>query len=151
MGYAVSTIYGEGQKFASSNDQGSTYLEVSYTNRLQFDPTLNVTQPRGDALDYPTVNNYPIANYKFFMGRFDGFWIHKLYRDGNLVMTVQGVDQDMFIPVQYDAIESVSMLMVPGWSIPCPDCPVRPPIPEPGTALLIGLAAMVAVCVRKLR
>jgi len=61
------------------------------------------------------------------------------------------VDQDMFIPVQYDAIESVSMLMVPGWSIPCPDCPVRPPIPEPGTALLIGLAAMVAVCVRKLR
>lgn len=145
MGYAVSTIYGEGQKFASSTDQGSMYLEVSYTNRIQFDPTLNITEPIGQALDLPGAINYPSANYDFFMGRFDGFWIHKLYRNGQHIMTVQSVDQDMFIPVQYDSVESVSMLMVPGGSIPCPDCPVRPPIPAPGVGALLAVGALFAI------
>jgi hypothetical protein len=77
------------------------------------------------------------------MGSFDGFWIHKVYNNGNLVMTVQTVNQDMFIPVQHDRVESVSM-QLPTESIPY-DGPVRPPVPAPGVSAMLGLAALLAI------
>ena len=58
MGYAVSTIYGEGQIFASSINQGSMYMEVSYTNPLKFDNNFTITEPRSEAIVQPTVSNY---------------------------------------------------------------------------------------------
>ena len=143
MGYAVSTIYDIGQKFSSSIDQGSMYMEVSYTNPLKFDPTLTIMEPRSEAIVEPTVSNYVAATRPFFMGSFDGFWIHKVYNNGNLVMTVQTVDQDMFIPVQHDRVESVSM-QLPTESIPF-DGPVRPPVPAPGVGVMLGLAAIIAI------
>ena len=142
MGYAVSTIYDIGQKFSLSIDQGSMYMEVSYTNPLKFDPTLTIMEPRSEAIVEPTVSNYVAATRPFFMGSFDGFWIHKVYYKGNLVMTVQTVDQDMFIPVQHDRVESVSM----GYTESIPyDGPVRPPVPSPSVGAMLGLAALFAI------
>ena len=143
MGYSVSTIYNIGQKFSSSIDQGSMYMEVSYTNPLKFDPTLTIMEPRSEAIVEPTVSNYVAATRPYFMGSFDGFWIHKIYYRGNLVMTVQTVNQDMFIPVHHDRIESVSM-QLPTESIPY-DGPVRPPVPAPGVSVMLGLAALCAI------
>jgi hypothetical protein len=92
MGIATSTIYGQGQSFSRSVDQGSTYLEYSYTNRIGFDSNFEITTPIRPSLYCPTVSNYPQVDKSFFMGSFDGFWVHKIYNDGHLVMTVQGVN-----------------------------------------------------------
>ena len=97
--YPTSTVYGIGQKFAFSQDQGSTYLGMAYTDRLSFTPTLSITEPRSPALLTPTIANYPIETKPFFMGSFDGFWIHKLYVGDILVGTVQTVNQDLFMPI----------------------------------------------------
>jgi hypothetical protein len=144
MGYAVSTIYGEGQKFYESINQGSLYMEVSYTNPLMFDPNFTITEPSAEAIVQPTVSNYAAPAHDYFMGNFTGFWVHKIYRDGNLVYTTQGVNQDLFIPIQHDRIESVSM-NVAADVIPGPyDGPVRPPVPSPGVSAMLGLAALFA-------
>lgn len=141
---SVSTTYSSnGQRFASTIDQGSTYLGVPFAQAITFDNTLTVTEPRSEALLEPTVANYPTAMNSFFMGSFDGFWIHKLYMGDRLVATVQSVDQDMFIPLSHDRVESVSMAFVSSGTIPCPDCPVRPPVPAVGTATLMSLALFV--------
>jgi hypothetical protein len=142
MGYAISTIYGEGQKFSKSVDQGSTYLGVSYAQPLMFNPNFDVTTPIRASLYRPTVSNYPQVDKSFFMGSFDGFWVHKVFNDGHLVMTVQGVNQQMFIPVQHDRVESVSMSFG-AETIPY-DGPVRPPVPSPGVSAMLGLAALFA-------
>lgn len=144
MGYAVSTIYGEGQKFYESINQGSMYMEVSYTNPLKFDPNFTITTPRDDSLSNMTVSNYAMPPRNYFMGNFAGFWVHKIYRDGHLVYTTQGVNQDLFIPIHHDRIESVSM-NVAADVIPGPyDGPVRPPVPSPGVSVMLGLAALCA-------
>lgn len=139
MAYAVSTIYGEGQKFYQSINQGSMYMEVSYTNPLKFDPNFTITTPRDEAYVEPTVSNYAAPAHDYFMGNFSGFWVHKIYRDGHLVYTTQGVNQDLFIPIQYDSIQSVSLNV--SESIPY-DGPVRPPVPAPGVGVMLGLAAL---------
>jgi hypothetical protein len=144
---SVSLIYGQGNLFSTSINEGSMYVEVSYTKPLTFDNTLTITEPFGEAIDHPTVSNYPQVPHNFFMGSFDGFWVHKIYREGNLVMTVQTVDQDMFIPMHYDRIESVCMEF-PTESIPY-DGPVRPPVPAPGIGLLVAMASVVAFSRRR--
>jgi hypothetical protein len=144
---SVSLIYGQGNIFSTSINEGSMYVEVSYTKPLTFDNTLTITEPIGEAIVQPTVSNYPQVPHNFFMGSFDGFWVHKIYREGNLVMTVQTVDQDMFIPMHYDRIESVCMEF-PTESIPY-DGPVRPPVPAPGMGLLVAMATLVAFSRRR--
>lgn len=141
---SVSLIYGQGNLFSTFINEGSMYVEVSYTKPLTFDNTLTITEPIGEAIVQPTVSNYPQVPHNFFMGSFDGFWVHKIYREGNLVMTIQGVNQDMFIPIQHDRIESVSM-NVAADVIPGPyEGPVRPPVPSPGVSAMLGLAALCA-------
>jgi len=144
---SVSLIYGQGNLFSTSINEGSMCVEVSYTKPLTFDNTLTITEPIGEAIVQPTVSNYPQIPHNFFMGSFDGFWVHKIYREGNLVMTVQTVDQDMFIPMHYDRIESVCMEF-PTESIPY-DGPVRPPVPAPGMGLLVAMATLVAFSRRR--
>jgi hypothetical protein len=139
----VSTIYSEGQKFYQTINQGSMYMEVSYTNPLKFDANFTITEPLGEALAPPTVSNYAIPSHNYFMGNFQGFWIHRIYRDGHLVYTTQGVDQDLFISIQHDEIRSISMNTV-SESIPY-DGPVRPPVPAPGVSAMIGIAAILLV------
>jgi hypothetical protein len=141
---SVSLIYGQGNLFSTSINEGSMYVEVSYTKPLTFDNTLTITEPIGEAIVQPTVSNYSQIPHNFFMGSFDGFWVHKIYRDGHLVYTTQGVDQDLFIPIQHDRIESVSM-NVAADVIPGPyEGPVRPPVPSPGVSAMLGLAALCA-------
>lgn len=141
---SVSLIYGQGNLFSTSINEGSMYVEVSYTKPLTFDNTLTITEPIGEAIVQPTVSNYPQVPHNFFMGSFDGFWVHKISRDGHLVYTTQGVDQDLFIPIQHDRIESVSM-NVAADVIPGPyEGPVRPPVPSPGVSAMLGLAALCA-------
>jgi hypothetical protein len=141
---SVSLIYGQGNLFSTSINEGSMYVEVSYTKPLTFDNTLTITEPIGEAIVQPTVSNYPQVPHNFFMGFFDGFWVHKIYRDRHLVYTTQGVDQDLFIPIQHDRIESVSM-NVAADVIPGPyEGPVRPPVPSPGVSAMLGLAALCA-------
>jgi hypothetical protein len=141
MGYAVSTIYGEGQKFYESINQGSMYMEVSYTNPLKFDPYLSITEPHDEAVVPPTVSNYSLPGHSYFMGSFDGFWVHKIYRDGYLVYTTQGVNQDLFIPMSYDRIESVSMdVSADGHG----HGHGHPHVPAPGPSMIVGLAALCA-------
>jgi hypothetical protein len=136
---SVSLIYGQGNLFSSSINEGSMYVEVSYTKPLTFDNTLTITEPIGEAIVQPTVSNYQQIPHNFFMGSFDGFWVHKIYREGNLVMTVQGVNQDMFIPVSYDRIESVCMDLVPEELTDDP----HPNVPAPGIGLLVAMASVV--------
>jgi hypothetical protein len=142
---SVSLIYGQGNLFSTSINEGSMYVEVSYTKPLTFDNTLTITEPIGEAIVQPTVSNYPQIPHNFFMGSFDGFWIHKIYREGNLVMTVQGVNQDMFIPVSYDRIESVCMNLVPEELTDDP----HPNVPAPGMGLLVAMATLVAFSRRR--
>jgi hypothetical protein len=142
---SVSLIYGQGNLFSTSINEGSMYVEVSYTKPLTFDNTLTITEPFGEAIDHPTVSNYPQVPHNFFMGSFDGFWVHKIYREGNLVMTVQGVNQDMFIPVSYDRIESVCMDLVPEELTDDP----HPHVPAPGIGLLVAMASVVAFSRRR--
>ena len=138
----TSTIYTEGQVFHSSQNQGSLYMEVSYTNPLKFDNTLTITNSVYPSIVSPTQSNYAMPSSKFFMGSFDGFWVHKIYREVNLVMTVQGVNQDMFIPVSYDRIESVCMDLVPEELTDDPQ--YHPHVPEPASALILTVAAALA-------
>jgi hypothetical protein len=142
---SVSLIYGQGNLFSTSINEGSMYVGVSYTKPLTFDNTLTITEPFGEAIDHPTVSNYPQVPHNFFMGSFDGFWVHKIYREGNLVMTVQGVNQDMFIPVSYDRIESVCMDLVPEELTDDP----HPHVPSPGMGLLVAMASVVAFSRRR--
>jgi len=139
---SVSLIYGQGNLFSTSINEGSMYVEVSYTKPLTFDNTFTITEPIGEAIAHPTVSNYPQIPHNFFMGSFDGFWVHKIYREGNLVMTVQGVNQDMFIPVSYDRIESVCMDLVPEELTDDPQ--YHPHVPAPGMGLLVVMATLVA-------
>lgn len=139
---SVSLIYGQGNLFSTSINEGSMYVGVSYTKPLTFDNTLTITEPIGEAIVQPTVSNYPQVPHNFFMGSFDGFWVHKIYREGNLVMTVQGVNQDMFIPVSYDRIESVCMDLVPEELTDDPQ--YHPHVPAPGMGLLVAMATLVA-------
>ena len=140
---SVSLIYGQGNLFSTSINEGSMYVEVSYTKPLTFDNTLTITEPIGEAIVQPTVSNYPQVPHNFFMGSFDGFWVHKIYREGNLVMTVQGVNQDMFIPVSYDRIENICMDLVPEELTDDPQ--YHPHVPAPGMGLLVAMATLVAL------
>lgn len=139
---SVSLIYEQGNLFSTSINEGSMYVEVSYTKPLIFDNTLTITEPIGEAIVQPTVSNYPQVPHNFFMGSFDGFWVHKIYRENNLVLTAQGVNQDMFIPVSYDRIESVCMDLVPEELTDDP--PYHPHVPAPGMGLLVVMATLAA-------
>lgn len=145
---AASTIYNSnGQTFSRSEYQGSTYQEVTFADRLRFDAQFTITEPLRGSLSGFTMANYPTVNSKYFMGSFNGFWIHKIYNMNHLVMTVQTVNQEMFIPVPYDRVESVCMQVSPetngGPNAPAPD------VPAPGVLAALGLAVIVLKKPRK--
>lgn len=133
-----STIYREGNFYSTSLYQNATYMGVTYTHPLTWDNAYSITEPVRQAIHEPTVANYPIVPSHFFMGTFDGFWIHKIYNGDTLVMTVQGVDQDIFIPVFHNRVESVSM----GSFGPNPGGGVIPDVPSAGSTVLIILSAL---------
>ena len=137
--YPTSITYNLGQEFAFSQNQGSLYLGMAYTEPLSFTPTLSVTEPINPAVLTQTVANYPTKTAPFFMGSFDGFWIHKIYLDGNLIGTVQTVNQEFFTPLFHDRVESVSMGVMN--REPCADC--HPHVPAPSALLAVGLGVAI--------
>jgi hypothetical protein len=149
MDYSFSTIYGEGQHFYTTIDQGSTYLGFSFTSPLNFNYNYSITEPRGPALNLPTVVNYSAPSNNYFMGNFSGFWVHNIYRDGHLVYTTQGVNQQLFIAIQHDFVESVSMSFA-SESIPY-DGPVRPPVPGPSVISALAVGALVFAARKRTR
>lgn len=136
-----SIIYREGNFFTTSLYQNSTYMGVTYTHPLTWDSAYEITEPLHPSLNPPTISNYPVMPSHFFMGSFDGFWVHKIYSGDQLVMTVQGVDQDLFIPVFHDRVESVCMAtQLDGDDIDTTaDCP--PDVPSSGAMALLVIAA----------
>ena len=138
----TSTLYTtNGQTFSRSEYQGAIYQEVTFTDRLVFDTQFTITEPIAPSIYGNTVANYPVVPNKHFMGSFQGFWIHKIYNEGRLVMTVQGVDQEMFIPVIHDRVESVCMAastLANGADCEPPD------VPAPGALAVLGIAVFFA-------
>lgn len=142
-----STIFNSnGQFFSRSEYQGAVYQEVTFASPLVWDKQFSLTEPLGEALTNNTISNYPVNNNKYFMGSFDGFWVHKVYSNGRHVMTIQTVDQDMFIPVPHDTVYSVCMATeLDGDDI---DTEI-PDVPAPGVLAVIGIAAIIGVRKRK--
>jgi hypothetical protein len=136
----TSTIYNSnGQTFSRSEYQGAIYQEVTFIDRLVFDTQFTITEPINESISNNTVSNYPVMPNQYFMGSFDGFWVHKIFNGGRLVMTVQTVDQDMFIPVAHDRIESVCMQV--STELNGSDCE-PPDVPAPGVLAILGIAAI---------
>ena len=134
---ASSTIYNSnGQTFSRSEYQGAVYQEVTFAGRLRFDTQFTITTPLRDSLSGFTLANYPTVNNKYFMGSFNGFWIHKIYNMNHLVMTVQTVNQEMFIPVPYDRIESVCLQTATKSN---ESHPATSNIPAPGVLAVLGI------------
>jgi len=143
----TSTLFdSNGQFFNRSEYQGSLYQEVTFSKALKWDNKFTITEPLNEALYNNTISNYPVGPNKYFMGSFDGFWIHRIYNRGNLVMTVQSVDQEMFIPVAHDRVESIAMAS--GFVDPTGDCD-PPDVPAPGVLAVLGIAAMFGMRKRK--
>jgi len=141
---STSTIYNSnGQTFSRSEYQGGIYQEVTFTDRLVFDTQFTITEPIKESISNLTVSNYPETANKYFMGSFDGFWVHKIFNGGRLVMTVQTVDQDMFIPVAHDRIESVCMQA--STELDGDDIDTKiPDVPAPGVLAILGIAAILS-------
>jgi hypothetical protein len=79
----------------------------------------------------------------FFMGRADGYWIYKLYNEGVLTKTVTLRDQEFYVPLVHDRVESVALTVSQGPEIPI--CDHDNHCPDPASAVLIAFSGMVAV------
>jgi hypothetical protein len=141
---SVSTLYMSGQVIDRSVYQGSTYLGEHFDKPLTFDLSYTMPVPTTEAINLPTVPVSIVGN-NLFMGRAEGYWIYKIYNNGNLVKTIQMVDQDFTIPIQYDRIESVCMNLVPEELTDDP----HPHVPSPGMGLLVAMASVVAFSRRR--
>ena len=132
---ATSTLYSLGQVFDRSIDQGSTYLGYAYTTQLNFDPAYTMPTPTTEAIYPPTVP-HSLNENNFFMGRADGYWIYKLYNNNNIVKIVTLRDQEFYIPVVHDRVESVALPIDPSDT-----CGHGHDCPEPATGMLLALSA----------
>lgn len=140
MLYTTNTIFYEtGQKFHNIEDQGAVYVENSYTGPLTFDAATSMPTPTGEAIVGATEPSAVFLS-RFFGGHSEGFWIHKVYYQGNLVGTFQMVDQEFAIPMVFDRIESVSMPSASDFLTT--DHPT-PSIPGPSVVLVFCAALVV--------
>jgi hypothetical protein len=78
-----------------------------------------------------------------FMGDFDGYWVHRVYLDGNLIMVLKTDNQQLFVPIAYDYIQSVCLSISPD-----PES-VRgvaadPVVPAPAAIALFGLSLILS-------
>jgi hypothetical protein len=111
MSVSTSTLYSSGQVFHTLENQGSVYMGYSYTGSLGFAYAYRMPTPIGESMvSFTQPNAAYVSN--FFMGTADGFWIHRVWNEGNFVGTFQMVNQKFSIPVKFDHIESVSMPFV---------------------------------------
>jgi hypothetical protein len=137
ISYSTSTLYDAAGNYASTTDQGAIYFGTSSNYPSVFTFTSQITNPVTSALYLPTVSNYPQKDMPMFMGSFTGVWVHKIYNDGFLVLAIQTANQDLYIPVQFDTVESVSLLTIPN-EIGYVAAAV-PPIPTPSVIPILAL------------
>lgn len=138
----TSTLFNSnGQFFSTSQYQGSVYQQVTFASPLLWDRQFTVTEPLGPAINGDTISNYPVMPNEYFMGSFDGFWIHRVYCSGRLVATIQTVNQDMFIPLVHDRVESLAMGS--GFLDGAPGM-ASTVIPAPGAVVVLSVAAVLA-------
>jgi len=149
------TLYGNGMLPHAVRWQGSTYLSQSYGAPLTF------TQDFSSATNWwtPALEGQTQAlaeyNQNLLVGNVEGFWIFRLYLDGNLVGTYTFFDQSFTVPVTFDRVEAVAMGGVPFGSSSAfvtvarwnssPPVTDEPAIPAPGVALTCAIAALFAL------
>ena len=144
MDYGSSTLYFTDRNFGYSSTslyQGSNYVGIDGLNPTRFNYSSEFLNPPSLYFQKEEVSNYVKLPSMMFIGDFDGYWIHRLYLDGNLVMIVQGVDQQLFIPVIYDYVQSVCLSISPD-AYSGASLTVDPIVPLPGTSLILGLSAL---------
>jgi len=139
MFISESTLYMSGQVIDRSVYQGSTYLGEHFDNPLTFDASYRMPTPTTEAINPSTISAGTFTS-NLFMGSADGYWIYKLYCNGNLVRTVQMVDQQFTIPIMYDRVESVC---IPS-AAPDEAHHGHPHVPSPASSALILVAAAFA-------
>lgn len=142
MFIATSMLYSNGQVFNTKIDQGSTYLGYAYTTQLNYDYAYKMPTPTTEAINPATLAQSTLPT-NFFMGRADGYWIYKLYNEGVLTKTVTLRDQEFYIPLVHDRVESVALTVSQGPEIPI--CDHDNHCPDPASAILIAFSGIVAV------
>jgi hypothetical protein len=144
MDYGSSTLYFTDRNSGYSSTslyQGSNYVGIDGISPTRFNWSSDFLNPPSLYFQTEEVSNYAKLPSMMFVGDFDGFWIHRIYRDGNLVMIIQGVDQQLFVPVAYDWVQSVCLSISPdaysGGSLT-----VDPIVPPPGMSILMGVCVV---------
>jgi hypothetical protein len=144
MDYGSSTLYFTDRNFGYSSTslyQGSNYVGIDGLNPTRFNYSSEFLNPPSLYFQKEEVSNYAKLPSMMFIGDFDGYWIHRLYLDGNLVMIVQATNQQLFVPIAYDYVQSVCLSISPdeysGSSLT-----VDPVVPSPATVLIVGLSAL---------
>ena len=137
---SMSTLYMPGQIIDRSVYQGSTYLGEHFDKPLTFDMSYTMPTPTTEAINPPTVPA-SIIGYNLFMGKAEGYWTYKIYNNGNLVKTMQMVDQEFAIPMQHDRVESIT---IPFGGTDPDTCGRGNDCPSPAGAALIVIASAFA-------
>lgn len=105
----VTTLYGIGNWEYRTAAQGGVYENWSYTSPLQWHRAYSAPTPTGEAITLPTESvSLP---HTLFTGFSDGYWVHRVFRDGHLTGTYTFVDQQFALPIQYDYVQSVALPM----------------------------------------
>lgn len=146
------TLYGQGLLPHGVRWQGSTYITQAYGAPLTF--TQDFSYPSSwweKAIEGSTM---PAAEYAqtLFIGDVQGFWIFRLYLDGNLVGTYTFSDQQFVVPVTFDRVEAVTMGGMPFGNsnalvsaIGIPVTTTDPVVAGPGVGLCCAVAAVLVL------
>ena len=146
MDYGSSTLYFTNQNFGYSSTslyQGSNYVGGMGLSPTRFNFSSEMLNPPSLYYQEGAVTNYGEMPSMMFIGDFDGYWVHRVYLDGNLIMVLKTDNQQLFVPIAYDYIQSVCLSISPD-----PES-VRgvaadPVVPAPAAIALFGLSAILA-------
>jgi hypothetical protein len=137
MGYAYTTLLGDGNFFYTTEAQNGLYQNHAFTSPLEFRLEYTAPTPTGVAISPPT--NGVDLPHTMFMGNSEGYWIHRLFLNGHLTKTVTMVNQQFSMPMQFDRVESLAMSFSPSTGeIECRrggDCPS----PAGFAAIMVGV------------
>jgi hypothetical protein len=137
MSIATTTLYGIGNSQYRTEAQGGVYENWSYTSPLQWHRAYSAPTPTGVALVQPTES--VALPHTLFTGFSDGYWVHRVFRDGHLTGTYTFVDQHFALPIQYDYVQSVALPISPAAAGVAGEDPC---VPSPAGAAVLVCAAV---------
>ena len=146
MDYGSSTLYFTNQNFGYSSTslyQGSNYVGVMGLSPTRFNFSSEMLNPPSLYYQEGAVTNYGEMPSMMFIGDFDGYWVHRVYLDGNLIMVLKTDNQQLFVPVTYDYIQSVCLAISPD-TYPIGSVGVDPVVPAPAAIALFGLSLILS-------